>query len=409
MAKRIGFGEGGSLVLEQESSTPMVAVVALFLGGSRCETKATSGISNLLAICLSRDKGLRRSVDSGGGQIDVISTPDSFGLAIIALASSCSLICETLVETFARGVSNLDQFEEGRQFVQAQVTDAPSDAQRGFREFRKLWAGEHPYRFLPSGDRQSLERLTWEEVVDWHERFVVQSNAAWTVVGDVAVDALASRLGAGLASLPAGQRAGGPVAHASTRMGQERVCHRIGKEAQATLLLGFDAPSLQAAESSVFMVLEQMCTSSGSTIFQNLRSQRALTYDVGCVYEGLLDRGYFVFSTAIAPEHADEAERLLARGLHSIVAQAGPADVEISKELLMTRHQLYLQSNVEYRARCYAWDELYGLGYEQTHRLPDRIDEVSVEQIRMAYRQYLNPDESIVVQILPEYLRETVQ
>ena len=76
-------------------------------------------------------------------------------------------------------------------------------------------------------------------------------------------------------------------------------------------------------------------------------------------------------------------------------------ELEAAKRYLLGNLRIGLQTNGS-QALQMALDELYGMGYDDLHRFIERIEAVTLEDIKAATRNILVPDGFVLVTVGPK-------
>ncbi len=56
------------------------------------------------------------------------------------------------------------------------------------KEFKKAIFGSHPYGRLIMGSEETLNMISRDNLVDFHQRFYIPNNAIMSIVGDVTME-----------------------------------------------------------------------------------------------------------------------------------------------------------------------------------------------------------------------------
>jgi zinc protease len=271
----------------------------------------------------------------------------------------------------------------------------PGDlAERAF--YRALY-GDHPYASPEVGTPESVRGLGAEDLRSFFERHYVARNAVIAVVGDLDrahVERLVERLAAGLA---AGEPAPAlpPVAELDAPL-----IERIPVSAsQSHVRMGVPGTSRTDPDYFTLYVGNHVLGGSGlvSRISEEVREKRGLSYSAYSYFLPMAQRGPFQLGLQTRNEQVDEALQVLRDTLVKF-RQEGPTEQELiaAKRNITGGFPLRIDSNrkiVEYIAMI----GFYGLPLDYLDRFNERVEAVTVEQIREAFQRRVDPERMVTV------------
>ncbi len=429
---RFELANGLPVYVVPDRSLPLVDVVLAVPVGDLDEQSTEAGLASMTAAMLRR---------GGAGDLD----PDRLDDEIDALGARIQTVGAS-----ARSVIALDCGSEalgrGLELLAAIVLEPRFDEERlaqakGNLEVSLAAQDDDPRRLLerewlrlvhggsaPRGRRltpEAVAAFTPAALADFHRRHYRPEGAVFAVSGDVDSEAVVARLDVlfGDWTAPdegdrpaAGPSAGGPEAD---QVGKVREA-RTGDSAAAAAMPGWwhvDRPGAQAAiaighRGAVFdswdsrdrwalLLLTEILDGPGAV--SRLRSR--LQLGDGLVYRVLTTFDIDPLRTGWGPEHAGEFRVLLETAPESAAKAAGavlqelrrlqrdvvPAgELETAKQSLLARFPL-LFDRAEAIAGMYAEDELLGRPHEYWSRYRQRLQAVTVADIRRAAERFLDP------------------
>ncbi len=137
-----------------------------------------------------------------------------------------------------------------------------------------------------------------------------------------------------------------------------------------------------------------------SRLFQTIREERGLAYAVYSFHAFLAHGGHVGAYVGTSPESSGEARELLLRLLRD-VAESGlsPEEIAATKQELQGRLLLSLETPGA-RMNRLAGLALYGQPYRKLDEIAERIDAITVDQVREA-EQFFHPDRLAVLELCP--------
>jgi zinc protease len=163
---------------------------------------------------------------------------------------------------------------------------------------------------------------------------------------------------------------------------------------QSTIIMGHLAPAKDSPDFYAFSVLEHILGGGGfgSRLMSEIRSNRGLAYSVGSFYRG--DIGYGVFGAYSMTKSSStlEVARLM-RGIIERVRAEGVSAEELrrAQDAIVNNLIFSVDATAEVVAQrlSFAYD---GLPEDFLERYRDRIEAVSLEDVRQTAQRFLRPE-----------------
>jgi zinc protease len=401
---------GGTLLIKQEMTVPLVAFRSAQIGGLRFESEGDNGISVLCARLLARGaagrdaEAIARSVDSMAGSLSGVPGRNSFGL-------SAGFLSEHLEEGLALFLDCLlvpdfpgdELLRERAHQIQAIRTREDHPQSLALELFLKTLFEVHPYRLSLGGEERSVAGLGVDQVrAFWRSHYPPQTITLG-VVGAVeperVLDLCRRRfemhdVSGGAAFIP-------PVVPSEPRPTRPRFVERKLAKAQAQVVVGFWGGRLLDADRHVLHVLSAVLGGMGGRLFTELRDKQSLCYSVHSSSVEGLEHGYFVIQLGTSP---DKRERSLS-GIREQLARmrdepVSTTELEGAKAHLIGVHAIGLQRR-QSLAGTMVLDQTYGLPAESYLQFAERISAVNADQVQDAAATYLDPAGEVVAVVGP--------
>ena len=173
-------------------------------------------------------------------------------------------------------------------------------------------------------------------------------------------------------------------------------------KAQMHIIMGFQGPTLKDPDHYPFEVLNTILSGQGGRLFLELRDKKSLAYTVTSFYTPGLEPGFFGVYIGTAPEKEEEAISGIKSELQRLLKD-GVTEAELSRaqNYLVGNFEIGLQQNSSQAAKI-AFDELYGIGWEEYKSYPDKIYSVTTEDVLEVARKYINLDSYTLSVVKPE-------
>jgi zinc protease len=401
---RTRLPNGFTLLVRENREAPVVAYSLMVRMGTRTETPATAGISNLLQLMLVRGtekmdgEQIAEAADRLGGAIDAYGDSDYSEITATALSRNWQAMLELVGDVALRPTLPDGTVQAVRDFIARQIRnrgDKPFDV--AMDTMRASLFGSNPYAWDPLGRRESVEKLTRESLLAYYKRYYVPGQMVLAVSGDVKAAEVAMQVQMIFGGLPPG-KAELPPAPAPPPMAATRQ-DVIVPGAQAQILMGGLAPSLTDPDHPPLKVLTAVLGGGmASRFFSELRDQQALAYTTLAQYPSRIDTSAFVAILGTAPENVAKAAPALVQQLERIRTQQASADeVAVARAYVLGSQAMDRRTNAR-QAWYLAFFETAGVGYEFLDRYGAAVKAVTPADVQRVAQKYLSTLRTVIVQ-----------
>lgn len=398
---------GATVLVREERAVPLFAVRAVYPGGLRYENEQSNGLTSLLARTMTRGT---RSHDAE----DISHLVDGMagGLAAMAGRSSVSLRGEFLSKHFDRAfdlfaeVLNYPTYPEGEvqreRALQLQSIasrdDRPSSV--AFELVAKALYHVHPYRLPTLGDKDSVERLSAEQLRAFHAAYVSPQNLTLCIVGDVDSQEVLTKAEAAFGAASAAARPAPQVPVEPERREATQTTKTLAK-AQSHLVIAFPGARVSDPWRRPLEVLSTLLSGQSGRLFLQLRDKQSLCYSVSSMTVEGVDPGYFAVYMATSPEKVRVAVDGIRQELKRLTDErVADSEMQRAREHLLGVHDIGLQRNGA-RAATMALDHCYGLGAEAFLRYADEVMAVTADDVRNVAQRVLDFERCATVTVGP--------
>jgi len=345
------------------------AEVLVYLGvGSRHEPARQAGISHLLEHMLFKGTcdyasavALERAFEAAGGSANAATDTETTcfhsrihpehlrdGIGLFASMLRRPLFKDLEVERrviLEEALSDIN--EAGRQINPDNLVAA-------------LLFPSHPLGRPTVGSMRCIERLTLEQLRNYHATFYSPANAVLAVAGPLDFGAVLAAAREHFADWQ-GTPPPAPQPWAGPGSGGPRFTWVRDAGSQISLQLAFQLPGRDSPHAVNLRVIRRLLGWGGmSRLMLRLREELALTYAVEAALALYADAGVLAVDLAVSPDNLVAAVEALLAVFQDLVVNAVAAD-ELAHVLATYRYDLdYSRDHLEELALRYAWGELTG-------------------------------------------------
>ena len=404
LGTRTVLDNGATLLVAERPGLPMVVLSMILKTGAAVDPQDKQGVANLTAELLTRGtksysaQALAEALDFLGTSLSVEAGNDATTISLTTLTKNLDRSYALLAEVLLSPSFPQDEFErirteiEGR--LQSQEEDPGWVANKAFKEH--LYP-QHPYGRLVSGQAETLARITLDDVKQFHTTYYRPNNAIIAVAGDITQDQIRSLLASHFADWKAVDLPdfSWPDPH---QPGAQRV--NLNKEVtQANIMIGHSGIARSHPEYYAVRVMNHILGGGGfgSRLMDRIREEKGYAYSIGSYFSARKHPGPFTVSLQTKNESAQQAiDEILAVIRHFREEGATEEELEAAKAYFINSFPLRLVSNGDVAGMLPVL-EFYELGLDYPDRYAALIGSVTLEQVKAAAKQHLNPDQFLQV------------
>jgi zinc protease len=387
---------------------PLVAMRAAWIGGLRDEAPETNGVSNLLAALVTRGAATRtgdqiaHEIESLAGAIGGFSGRNSFGIRAEVMARHFDHGLGVLADCVLYPTFADDEIQKERRQVLEEIrTQEDNISSVTFRLFAQALYARHPYRLDLLGTPESLAQLDRARIAGYYQERFTPEAMSIAIVGDV--DPAATIAQVARLFPPSGRgpyRAPAPILD-EPPAAPLRVRRHLNKQ-QAHLVIGFPGTTIADPDRVPLEVLSSILSGQGGRLFVELREKRGLAYRVSAFTLEGIDPGYVAVYVATSPENLRVAEEAIRVELQRVIDRpVGASELARAKRYLAGSHDISLQRRSALAAAL-AFNECYGLGWDQYLNYGPSILRVTAADVRRVATKFLDMSRSVTAVVTPE-------
>ncbi len=405
--EQMTLANGVRILSQPVQGLPKINIHLAALGSALLEKQESRGATSLLATLLTKDTArqsrheIAAMVERAGGSFNEFCGNNAFGLEIEVLSQDWEMAVSLLEDAVLHATFREDVFQREKE---AQLADLKEDEDEVFqharRALRQRFFGRHPYAVDPLGTRESLEKMTLEDVESLRNKLLVGSNLVVSVSGQFEPETVCARLSAVFEKLPEGKVLPADIPFQGPA--ENGLITEKMKREQAVVLRAFPDPGIRTEDFEAMQLMEELFSGMSSRLFQVVREEQGLAYYVGATRMSGLDTGMFLFYAGTHPGATDKV--LEAIEAEILRVQQGEVTEE---EMVACRTHLKAQKRKTrqrpgIRTVQSALSALYGQDINQWQQFDQKIDRVTVKDLQRLACEYFQSEKSLGYVVIPE-------
>jgi zinc protease len=403
---RADLNNGARLLSFRNPSSPAVVIRGYLNCGAFAESVEKLGTASLTASMLMAGtnthsfKALNAGIESIGASLYLGAGALQTTFAGQCLREDLPKLLATLIEVVDTPTFPQTQF--GRYKMQT-LTMLAIQAQDSFDQadlaFNRLFYRDHPYAQPQTGTFQTVQSLTREDLVEFHERFFGPKDMAIAIVGgiqpeeayQICQDTLGTWTRPNQNALPAL-----PAFLPPQKAQREHI--PLEEKSQTDLLIGTLAPESMSRDYYACSIGNNILGQFGmmGRLGNSVREKAGLAYSIQSDLGGGIGPMPWLIAAGVNPDNLEKALRLIRKELERFLSQpVTAAELKNSKTQMVGRIPLSLESNSGI-ANALLSIEKYGLSLDYFIELPAILESISQEEILDAARRYWDLENLVI-------------
>ena len=397
------LGNGLRVLLVENPAIPAIAINATVLTGARHEPEEKAGLAIMASNLLDEGTKTRSSfqiaeaIEATGGHLETDASFERVVAAATVLKQDVDLGLELVADLLINPIFPEDYVAKEKSRTLAEIASAKDRPQvvAGWA-FNELVYGNHPLHRPAQGYPETIERITRDDLLGFHEQFFSPTNTLLSIVGDFRTSEILSlverRFGRWTARKVSLAAIVKPVRQKERR---EKFISMAAQ--QANIYLGHLGIERTNPDFYALQVLDTILGGGAgftARIPQRLRDELGLAYTTfaSITMTAGIDPGRFIAYIGTSPENTRLAVEGLLNEVRRIVADpVSQGELQDAKDFLTGSFVFAFESSAQI-ARFLIQATVYNLGFDYGERYPGLIKDISADDIGRVAGKYLDSE-----------------
>ena len=420
-AQKVDFEEydlnnGMHVILHQDNAAPVVTTSVMYHVGAKDEQPDRTGMAHFFEhLLFEGTKNIKKGewfklVSSNGGKNNANTTDDRTYYYEVFPSNKLELglwlESERLLHPIIKQEGVDTQNEVVKEEKRLRVDNQPYG--RFLEYVKQNMFKKHPYKGTTIGKMAHLDDATLEEFLAFNKKFYVPNNATLVVAGDIDVPSTKKLIEDYFGPIPRGKDIErnfpkeDPITEAISAKGYDSNIQI------PAIMAAYRTPSMKTRDSRVLdMISSYFSSGKSSILYKKLVDTKKMALQVGAINLSQEDYGtYILFGLP-------QGETKLADIISEIDEEVLKMQTDLISEKAYQKLQNQFENNyvdsnssVEGIANSLA---RYNVLYGDTNLINTEIDiyrSITREEIRDAAKKYLNPNQRLILEYLPESAKQ---
>ncbi|MGQ9563367.1 MAG: M16 family metallopeptidase [Thermogutta sp.] len=397
-ARLVRLPNGLRVVFKRQTRLPIVSMQIAILGGNLIDTPEVAGRTSLLAGML--DKGTERlTADQIAALFDDLDARIRFtpgrntllvGMSI--LKDSFPQAAELVAECLLRPSFPEEEFSKVKTLaldaIAQRTTNPEAEAQELFAD---LLPADCPYHIVTGGKKETVERMTLEDIKSLHGQLLHPERMVIAVFGDYEPDKALNLVKRLFGHLKPPSSAPKLTFDRNNKLPKVITRHKQINKPTSVIVMGYPGPSVREDKDyTAMMVLDTIMSGydyPGGWLHEELRGE-GLVYGVHALQLTGPAPGFFLIIAQTRPDAQGEVvSRILKNVDKAKRGDISEEELQQAKELIIAYHA-QKNTTIEDQAQQAVLDELYGLGFDYDRDFDTRVQAISLDDVKKVAQKY---------------------
>ena len=395
---RVQLPNGMVVFLQEDHELPLISGTIFIKGGSSTEPASKVGLVSIYAASWRTSGTEKKSGDQLDDELEAVAAKVETGAGVDTTSASFNCLKQNFDQVFADFLDVLehpafrdDKIALAKRRLETAISRRNEEIESiAGREAAKLGYGPNsPYAREP--EYWTVEAVTRQDLVDWHDKHFAPNNIILGVVGDFEATEMESRIRSAFGSLPKGTPYNPPQIPVPGAKPGVYLAEKNDVNQSDITMVGLGIRRDNPDYFAVRVLNEIFGGGFASRLFKHLRSEKALAYSVGGgVGAGYNHPGLINISMGTKSQSTAKAIAGLYGEIDDLLNKP-PSDTELkqAKDSILNGFIFAYDSPDKILGEQLAY-ELYGYPLDFLERFRDAVEKVTIADVNRVAHKYID-------------------
>ena len=406
---RSRFSNGVTVLIRENPYSQAAVLAGSMPCGSYLDPADKTGLNEFVAGCLTSGTQahdfyrFHSLLEESAASLSIHSGPRSLTFNGSCLSEDLPMLMSLLKECLDQPVFPPEHIEIFRQRALSAYELSRQDPESMSSErLDALLFGEHPYGRPEFGSEEIIRSISRQDMLDFHRNYFGPQGLTLTIVGGFRAEEIRDECEKIFAGWNKQQAAVDTAAYfPGLPLPDKKIIEHIEipEKSEMSLVIGTMGPSRTDPDHLAAAIGNSILGEFGmmGRIGQIVREENGLAYSASSSLTALTYGGCWEVDAGINPANAEKAADLICRELRRFTAEkVSREELEDVKSCYIGGLPLSLESNSGVAGLLMAI-ETHHLGLDYLIRLPDKVREITAEQILETAKRWIDPDRMIQI------------
>lgn len=399
---------GLTLILRENHASPSLVMYVDIAAGSSYDPADRHGLANVTAAMLDRGSTqmsaslIAEALDSSGTELDISCGRDRAAVVARLMGGKLPLVMEVMAQIVRYPLFPQEELEKLRGQVITGLEEAAHDTQQVAedRAYERLYPAGNPYRHKVEGDIAAVKAISRRDTIDFYREKYGPGAVTIVLSGDCST-AEAEQLAVKFFGDWRGRSEQGAPTVLPPPLPPGTVWEKapIPDKTQADIAVACRGISRDNPDYYALQVMNTVLGrfGMGGRLGRAIREEKGMAYYAFSAFVPYRYAGPFLVRAGVNPKNIIPAVEEIRKALIAMAGKGVTAqELSESEAYLIKSVPRQLETNAAVAAAL-ADIQFYRLGLDYFERYPELIGKVSLGDVSRVAREYLHPDNCIVV------------
>ncbi len=406
IGERYVLDDGMVLLVKTNRALPVVTVSMIIKAGSVMEPPEKAGLAGFTAGLLTKGAAglsateISEAIDFVGGSLNTGGGEDYATAGLTVLKKDTDTGFGLLAKVLMQPAFDQKEIERYRKSVKAAILRSEQEPESvASKAFAKaVYGDKHPYGIPNEGTKDTVDNITRDDIVSFHDNYYAPNNCIMAVVGDITADEAKALIAKHMAGWKQKEIHAPAFPAVPEPKGREMI--KVNRDiTQANVLMGHMGVRREAPDYYRIQVMNYILGGGGfvSRILDKIRDDMGLAYSAYSYfmpgkYAGSFQAGLET-KNATAKVAIDETLKVIEKMKREPVSDK---ELQDAKDYITGSLPMKTDTNGKI-AGLLNQVEFYNLGLGYFDMYEAEIKKVTKEDVQQAAVKYLHPDNLYIV------------
>lgn len=400
--------DGHTVVIKEVHNNPIVTIDTWVRTGSINENPENNGISHFMEHLTFKGTKCHKAgeadkiLESKGAVYNAATSKDFTHFYTTIASQYAETALDLQADMLLNPVIPEDELVKEKKVVQEEIRRSYDNPERILSDnLYSMLFKCHPYKYETLGSIENIEKMTRQEILDYHNKWYIPSNMITVIVGDIdtskMLDMVKTKFNDNC------QKYQNLQVNYAREPYITKNAEKIAKGNYNTgyFEIGFKGVPITDKKENYALDLAASILGQGtsSRLYQNLKEKQNLVSSISAGHESMKDDSVFFVDADLNPENYIPAKAAVLKELDKLRNEkVTPEELQRAKTELQ-RAFLYSEESVQDIAESIGYNMVITGDIDYYTKYIDNINKITAEDIQDTVRKYL-PDDKIVLSVL---------
>jgi zinc protease len=341
---------GIRLIHRENTQTPTFVLHAYLKGGLTYETASTAGSHYLISrnIACGHSKKdytkLKTDLEMRSASLSGFGGKNAYGLTMHGQTEHWEDLVDDFFLTLLEPSLPIKYFNNEKKLINRALDNMKTDpVKQCFSAYNKHIFKGHPYQLDIIGSKESLKKISRDQIAKLHQKRLDKEEIVITYAGDIPANKIFDIVTEKLRNLP--ERARKVFLPKKVNSVAKDINIKFNRE-QTQIFIGYPAFSNQVQEDVYLKILTTHLSGQSSDLFVEVRDRQGLCYAAQAVHHNAIEAGYWGIFIGTGNDKTEKAIAAIKSIINKIATDGlSEEEVERIKKMIIGQNLVGLQTN----------------------------------------------------------------